>query len=396
MKTFERTYLKKTFILSFFAGIMTLSSFCQQSKIINNDSSHLVSGAEAEKLLSVKAPCMEGYLSNQSGPLYKIGTNDDEPDDSTFTVEKIKIKSDSVMINGWLYLPLGEGTFPLTVLTNGGGDGSRAIKSLSDWIAPILSHCGIAAFVHDKRGTGESGGDFAKTTYDDYITDAGNCAIFLSEHKRINPEMIGVLGGSEGGRVAVIAASRFPVFKFVVSYAGTVVSAVDDRINAQTGWLKSLKLPDSTYAEVLSLHKKSIRAWAGNSAAEHEKVNREIFEMRKKYDSELLPFTKQEMDSIPDFKVGLPTWYSLPSDYMSEMERFNKKWLAIFGEIDQVVPTQASVENILHYMKISGNNDYKIVVIPKCGHAPVNTETKRMVRLENIILNWLKENGIGK
>ena len=140
-----------------------------------------------------------------------------------------------MLINGWLYLPLGEGKFPLVVLTNGGGDGRRPIKSLSDWIAPILAHCGIAAFVHDKRGTGESQGIFVETTYDDYINDAGNCAIYLSKHKKINPDLIGVLGGSEGGRIAVITASRYPIVKFVISFAGTVVSTEEDRLYAQMG-----------------------------------------------------------------------------------------------------------------------------------------------------------------
>jgi pimeloyl-ACP methyl ester carboxylesterase len=110
------------------------------------------------------------------------------------------------------------------------------------------------------------------------------------------------------------------------------------------------------------------------------------------YERWLLPFTKEEMDSIPDFATILPTWYSLPNDYLSELEHFNKKWLAIFGRLDPVVPTQASVNNIIHYMSISGNSDYRIAVIPDCGHSPVSVETKRMIRLDNIILNWMNEN----
>ena len=169
-----------------------------------------------------KPPCLEGYRPNQSGPLSRLDLTSVTPTDSTFTVERIRIPSDGFLINGWLYLPLGNEKHPLVVLTNGGGDGSRPIKSLSDWLAPILAHCGIAAFVHDKRGTGESEGIFAETIYDDYVTDAGNCAIFLSNHSRIDSANIGVIGGSEGGRIAVLTASRYPIIKFVVSFAGTV------------------------------------------------------------------------------------------------------------------------------------------------------------------------------
>lgn len=37
-----------------------------------------------------------------------------------------------------------------------------------------------SAFVQDKSGTGESEGDYVATTYEHYITDAGNSAIYLS------------------------------------------------------------------------------------------------------------------------------------------------------------------------------------------------------------------------
>ena len=351
----------------------------------------VISGQLVEELM--KEPlCLEGYRSNQSGPLSRIDAKEGEKDDSTFTVEKMKIPSDGLLINGWLYLPKKEGRFPLVILTNGGGDGSRAIKSLSDWIAPILSHCGYAAFVHDKRGTGESEGDFVKTTYDDYVSDAGNCALFLSRDKRIDPDQIGVLGGSEGGRIAVLAASRFQVIKFVVSFAGTVVSTQEDRIYAQMGGYKMSGVSDSLISAVTPLWKRSFAAWASNDPEEFKKVDKEIIEWRRKYDIKILPATKKEMDSLPELRAVLPTWYSMPNDYLSELAHFRKKWLAIFGEVDMVVPTEASVRNIIHYMRISGNKDYKIVVIPRCGHPPVDVETKRLIRIDHLILNWLNQN----
>lgn len=380
-----------TLLISLFIPACT---FSQKETKAGGSESHILSSVQLEKLL-VKPLCLEGYRPNQSGPLKRIDSKPGEKDDSTFTVEKMKILSDGLMINGWLYLPSGDGRFPLVVLTNGGGDGSRAIKSLSDWIAPIFAHCGIAAFVHDKKGTGESEGDFKKTTYEDYIRDAGNCAKWLSKHKKINPEMVGIMGGSEGGRIAVIAACRFPEIKFVISMAGTVVSAIDDRLNAQlNSMLDNGSINDSLYAIVKPLWERSFMAWASNDPKKHELVNKEIADWRKKLDKSILPYTKQEMDSIPDFRAVLPTWNSLQYDYLSELKSFNKKWLALFGEVDRVVPTRASIENILKYMAISGNNDYSIAVIPKCGHSPVNVETKQMIRIDNLTINWLNDNVI--
>lgn len=347
---------------------------------------------ELERMMTLPYS-MGDYLPGQSGPLRKPDGNGGFTYDSTFTVEKLKVPSEGLMINGWLYLPLGEEKCPLVVLTNGGGDGSRGIKSFSDFMAPILAHCGIAAFVHDKRGTGESEGKYVNTTYEDYITDAGNCAIFLSGHKRIDTTRIGVMGASEGGRIAVIAASRFKVISFAISQAGTVVSAIDDRLYAQiNGMIDGGVLNDSIADLVRPLWKESFQAWASNDPSVHARVDKKIGEWRKSFDRRYLPFTKKEMDSIPAFSAILPTWRSLGYDYMSEMEHFKKKWLAIFGEIDRVVPTSESVKNINHYMSLSGNSDYNIAIIPRMGHVPVDAETKRRVNFDYLIINWLYQN----
>ncbi|NTV84768.1 MAG: hypothetical protein HGA23_10785, partial [Bacteroidales bacterium] len=125
--------------------------------------------AELDQMM-VRPESMGDYLPSQAGPLRKPDGKGEFTYDSTFTVEKISIRSEGFLITGWLYLPLGDKKCPLVILTNGGGNIVRSIRSFSDFMAPILAHCGYAAFVHDKRGTGESEGDFIKTTYDDYIT----------------------------------------------------------------------------------------------------------------------------------------------------------------------------------------------------------------------------------
>jgi len=65
------------------------------------------------------------------------------------------------------------------------------------------------------------------------------------------------------------------------------------------------------------------------------------------------------------------------------------KWLAIFGELDIVVPVEASINNIIHYMHISGNKDVNIALIPDIGHTPVGIKTRRLVRLDNLSINWI-------
>lgn len=358
----------------------------------NRDIKSLVYSQSELDSLMTKPVAMGEYRPSQAGPLRKPDGKGGFTYDSTFTVEKIQILSQGYRITGWLYLPRGNKKCPLVVLTNGGGNNVRATKSFSDFMAPVLAHCGYAAFVHDKRGTGESEGEYVKTTYDDYVIDAGNCAEFLSNHKRIDRTSIGVMGASEGGRIAVVAANRYPVFSFVISQAGTMVNAIDDRLYAQlNGMIDAGIITDSIADIARPLWQKSFEAWASHDPAKHALVDNEIEEQRKILPREAIPFKKTEMDSIDGFGIILPTWNSLGSDYMTEMEHFRKKWLAIFGAEDRVVPTNESVKNINYYMSLSGNPDCNIAVIPGMGHVPVDIKTKERINFDNLIINWLNQ-----
>ena len=79
--------------------------------------SHVLSAAQLDQLLTTPK-CLEGHRTNQTGPLSRLDKKPGEPDDSTFTVEKVSVPSDGLLIRGWLYLPRNAGTqkFPLIVL----------------------------------------------------------------------------------------------------------------------------------------------------------------------------------------------------------------------------------------------------------------------------------------
>lgn len=60
----------------------------------------------------------------------------------------------------------------------------------------------------------------------------------------------------------------------------------------------------------------------------------------------------------------------------------------MFGAADQVAPTPASVQHTQRLMVESRNTRYSIAGIPRCGHAPVDVETRWKIRIDHLILNW--------
>lgn len=109
-----------------------------------------------------------------------------------------------------LVLPAGPGPFPAMLLLAGSGPqdrdeqvaGHRPFLVLSD----ALARAGIASLRHDKRGVGASTGDFATATITDFARDAGAAFDALAALPGIDPARIAILGHSEGGLTAPLAA----------------------------------------------------------------------------------------------------------------------------------------------------------------------------------------------
>jgi pimeloyl-ACP methyl ester carboxylesterase len=84
----------------------------------------------------------------------------------------------------------------------------------------------VGAFVYDKRGTGGSAGKYTQ----DFDTLADDAVAAMREAKRIagaRCARIGYQGGSQGGWVAPLAATRAPVDFLIVSF-GLAVSVIDE------------------------------------------------------------------------------------------------------------------------------------------------------------------------
>jgi dienelactone hydrolase len=104
----------------------------------------------------------------------------------------------------------------------------------------LLAAEGIASFVYDKRGTGQSEGRYTQ----DFHVLAADARAALSEARRLaadNVERVGFLGGSQGGWVGPLAASEADVDFVVALYGMAENPLAEDRSEviqglARAGW----------------------------------------------------------------------------------------------------------------------------------------------------------------
>lgn len=132
-----------------------------------------------------------------------------------------------ITLAGTFTRPDRAGTFPAVLLVSGSGPEDRdetvfnhkPFLVLSDY----LTRRGFAVLRVDDRGVGESTGDYATATTEDFAQDALAGVAFLKSRKDVDRAHIGVIGHSEGGIIAPIVATRSKDVAFIVLMAGVGV-----------------------------------------------------------------------------------------------------------------------------------------------------------------------------
>ena len=112
-----------------------------------------------------------------------------------------------INLAGTLYLPEHGNHLPAVVVFWGAQEPTRDY-ALYKQVAAGLPAIGVAVLVFDRRGSGESSGSNAHSTFEDLADDGIAALHALQHHPRIDPTRIGFWGLSQGGWLAILAASR--------------------------------------------------------------------------------------------------------------------------------------------------------------------------------------------
>jgi pimeloyl-ACP methyl ester carboxylesterase len=134
---------------------------------------------------------------------------------------EVRWKSGGVELVGTLALPERQGPHPLVIFVPGSGcwPHPRAHEMVREHVKH-LREWGVAAFVYDKRGCGESQGDWRdvglEALADDLLAVLGD----LVGDPAIDRDRVGLMGLSQGAWVSLIAAGKSAEIDFVVTLSG--------------------------------------------------------------------------------------------------------------------------------------------------------------------------------
>ncbi|HEY7291326.1 MAG TPA: alpha/beta fold hydrolase [Vicinamibacterales bacterium] len=173
--------------------------------------------------------------------------------------ESIRIPANGFVLAGTLSRPTeappAGGRLPAVVLVGGSGPTDRdetiAGIPILGQIADAIAGAGFMVVRYDKRGIGQSGGRSESAGLADYSEDVRAAVKFLSDRKDVDPKRIAVIGHSEGGAVAMIAASKDKRIAAVGLLATNGVSGAELVLAQQTHALDRLQLsPEERQAKI--------------------------------------------------------------------------------------------------------------------------------------------------
>jgi pimeloyl-ACP methyl ester carboxylesterase len=312
-----------------------------------------------------------------------------------YEVEEVTVNNNeaNVTLAGTLTTPKGKGPFPAVVLVTGSGpqDRDESIMGHKPFhvLADYLTRRGIAVLRYDDRGIGKSTGSFASATSLDFTGDALSSVAFLKKRSGIDTRHIGIIGHSEGGMIAPMAAVRSSDVAFVVLMAGPGVKG--DSILYMQGRLilKAMGTADSTietntefqrrlFAIVMSGRDSATMTAEGTALLrenmqkmkDEDKANKELVETR----------IREKVENL------LSPWYRyfLAFDPYPTLLEVRCPLLAINGELDLQVPPVENLNAIERAMKESGNKHWKTVMLPKLNHLMQTAKTGSLTEYSQI------------
>ena len=172
-----------------------------------------------------------------------------------YATEEVSFTNGDAVLKGTLTLPENcDRNTPVLVMVTGSGLQNRDEEAFGHKpfavIADAFAKAGIATLRYDDRGFGESTGDVVFCTTEDLKNDALSGVKLLRERF----DIVGVIGHSEGGTIALMLASEKQV-DFAISLAGMIVSGAETLLDQNRQACQAAGLPDSevdAYCRLLS------------------------------------------------------------------------------------------------------------------------------------------------
>ena len=275
--------------------------------------------------------------------------------------EEVSFQNGNIKLNGTLLVPSRSGQHPAVIFIHGSGPRTRDDYR---FYADRFARNGIAALIYDKRAVGGTGSNDEQSDLRDLSGDALAAVEFLKSRDDINRKQIGLWSLSQGGWVAPLAATQSSDVAFLISVSGPGVKVGDVHLYAGQMRLRERGFSEADINEAFTTLKQVdefVRSGGDRNALQSL--------LDQAWTKPWAPSTiLPRRVPTTEEQSRLFRWRNLDFDPAPSWERIKVPVLAFFGDRDNVVPVQQSVERIDRALKQARNADATIKVYPDADH----------------------------
>ncbi len=288
---------------------------------------------------------------------------------------------------------------PTMVLIEGADDADRRMGFL---IPYFVAH-GVNVVTYDQRGTGLSTGNWRYAGPEAKAEDTIALLTHVESDPAVDPQRIGAWAASNGGWVAPIVATRFPLAFMILKSAssetieGNVLYEIEQELR-EKGKFTSAQIESAlTFERSLFASLQTNANWGTAADGLKAAQAQPWFPYMRIPPGLTLPPPAPMLDALQA---------SLIFDPLSTLERVRTPTLAIFGALDRNVDAAHSAAGFRSAFERAGLRDVTIVTLPGGDHTLVRSasgyedtpfEPVRFVRsYAETMIRWLAARGFAK
>jgi uncharacterized protein len=315
-----------------------------------------------------------------------LGRPQDPKKPYPYTEEEVSYQNpiDKIKLAGTLTLPPSKVPVPAVILISGSGsqDRNETIMGHRPFLvlADHLTRRGIAVLRVDDRGMGGSEMGSPDATSENFAQDVLAGVEFLKGRKEIDPRKIGLIGHSEGGMIAPLAAVKSKDVAFIVMIAGMGQTGGDVVLLQGDAMQKAAGGDPDTIARVRKVFEQIfaiLRAEKDNTAAQKKIRDAVAAEMANMTEAQKKAFAPVLNTINSQMQMYTSNWfrYFIDFDPAPTLAKVRVPVLALIGEKDLQVPHQENLSLIEAALKKGGNKNYTVKLMPGLNHLLQTAQT---------------------
>lgn len=296
-----------------------------------------------------------------------------------YLIEEVEYmnKKSGYKLAGTLTLPYTTSPCPAVVMISGSRAQDRDETIFGHklfWvIADYFARNGIAVLRVDDRGVGGSEGNISDATSKNFAGDVLAGVDFLKTRKEIDSDNIGLIGHSEGGLIAPIAATSSVDIAFFVMMAGPGMVGEQILYEQNALALRAAGIPEMQIKQSRMVNQRIFEI----IRTEPDSVQT-LEQLRTILSQGFYPGMNDEMKAAVDAKIAgvNNNWfrYFLTYDPQPTLQKVTCPVLAINGEKDVQVPV-SNLDSIKSALTNGGNTNITTIAFENLNHLFQNCET---------------------